>query len=69
VSKNLKKVCYYTTYRQPQYGSFPKLPEEVDYRLCTHIVFTFANVVSNQELTFEGEGRQTFTYVYVPASF
>ena len=52
LSGDYKIVCYFTnwaTYRQTGGGKFD--PENIDYRLCTHIIYGFAVLDQNTLLT------------------
>ena len=53
MSKNLKKVCYYNRYRQHWDDGSERLPQQVDYRLCTHIVFAFTNLQNGMTLLWQ----------------
>ncbi|WAR13234.1 CHIA-like protein [Mya arenaria] len=55
-----KRVCYYTNwsqYRSPP-GRFT--PDDIDPRLCTHIIFAFAKVVNSEIHTIEWNDIQMF---------
>ncbi|WAR13238.1 CHIA-like protein, partial [Mya arenaria] len=55
-----KRVCYYTNwsqYRSPP-GRFT--PDDIDPRLCTHIIFAFAKVVNSEMHTIEWNDIQMF---------
>ena len=48
LSGDYKIVCYFTnwaTYRQTGGGKFD--PENIDYKICTHIIYGFAVLDSN----------------------
>lgn len=56
----LKIVCYYTNWAQyrPKPGSF--FPEDIDPRLCTHIIFAFGKINDQSELeAFEWNDEST----------
>lgn len=59
-SKSYKIVCYYTNWAQyrPKPGSF--FPDNVDPKLCTHIIFAFAKLNDLYELqSFEWNDEST----------
>jgi len=49
-----KLFCYYSSYAQnrPDVGKF--LPENIDPDLCTHVIFTFADVIQGTKLKASG---------------
>lgn len=58
--KPYKIVCYYTNWAQyrPQSGSF--FPENINPKLCTHIIFAFAKINDFHELqAFEWNDEST----------
>ena len=59
-SRSYKIVCYYTNWAQyrPKPGSF--FPENIDPKLCTHIIFAFAKLSEAHELqAFEWNDEST----------
>ncbi|XP_069897884.1 chitinase-3-like protein 1 isoform X1 [Dipodomys merriami] len=44
-----KLVCYYTNWSQYREGDGSCFPDAIDHRLCTHIIYSFANI-SNDEI-------------------
>jgi len=46
--------CYYSSYAQnrPDVGKF--VPENIDPNLCTHVIFTFADVIQGTNLKASG---------------
>ncbi|XP_074078507.1 chitinase-3-like protein 1 [Macrotis lagotis] len=48
-----KLVCYYTSWSQYRDGDASCLPENIDANLCTHIIYSFANISNNQIDTWE----------------
>lgn len=59
-SRSYKIVCYYTNWAQyrPKPGAF--FPENVDPKLCTHIIFAFAKLSDAYELqSFEWNDEST----------
>ena len=46
--------CYYSSYAQnrPDVGKF--LPENIDPDLCTHVIFTFADIIQGTNLKASG---------------
>lgn len=59
-ARSYKIVCYYTNWAQyrPKPGSF--FPENIDPKLCTHIIFAFAKLSETYELKeFEWNDEST----------
>ncbi|XP_055954952.1 chitotriosidase-1-like [Patella vulgata] len=52
-AKNLKVVCYYANWSQYRAGSGKFLPEDINPKLCTHIIFAFAKLSGNRLETTE----------------
>lgn len=48
-----KLVCYYTSWSQYRDGDASCLPDDIDANLCTHIIYSFANISNNQIDTWE----------------
>ncbi|XP_068930710.1 chitinase-3-like protein 1 isoform X2 [Petaurus breviceps papuanus] len=48
-----KLVCYYTSWSQYRDGDASCLPDNIDAKLCTHIIYSFANISNNQIDTWE----------------
>ncbi|XP_072504254.1 chitinase-3-like protein 1 [Notamacropus eugenii] len=48
-----KLVCYYTSWSQYRDGDAACLPDNIDANLCTHIIYSFANISNNQIDTWE----------------
>ncbi|XP_036612276.1 chitinase-3-like protein 1 [Trichosurus vulpecula] len=48
-----KLVCYYTSWSQYRDGDASCLPDNIDANLCTHIIYSFANISNNQIDTWE----------------
>lgn len=48
-----KLVCYYTSWSQYREGDGSCLPDAVDPLLCTHIIYSFANISDNEIDTWE----------------
>lgn len=48
-----KLVCYYTSWSQYRDGDGSCLPDAVDPFLCTHIIYSFANISDNEIDTWE----------------
>lgn len=48
-----KLVCYYTSWSQYREGDGSCFPDAVDPLLCTHIIYSFANISDNEIDTWE----------------
>uniref|UniRef100_A0A452TGD1 Chitinase-3-like protein 1 n=1 Tax=Ursus maritimus TaxID=29073 RepID=A0A452TGD1_URSMA len=48
-----KLVCYYTNWAQYRDGLGSCLPDAIDPFLCTHVIYSFANISSNEIDTWE----------------
>ncbi|XP_062970508.1 chitinase-3-like protein 1 [Cynocephalus volans] len=48
-----KLVCYYTSWSQYREGDGSCFPDAIDPFLCTHIVYSFANISNNEIDTWE----------------
>ncbi|XP_043819844.1 chitinase-3-like protein 1 [Dromiciops gliroides] len=48
-----KLVCYYTSWSQYREGDAACFPDDIDANLCTHIIYSFANISNNQLDTWE----------------
>ncbi|XP_055511100.1 acidic mammalian chitinase-like [Leucoraja erinacea] len=46
-------VCYFTNWAQYRPGEGKYMPQSVDPCLCTHIIYAFAGMKSNQIATYE----------------
>ena len=46
------RVCYYTSWAQYRPGAGRFLPENVDPFLCTHVVFAFAVINDQHQVTY-----------------
>ncbi|XP_052231602.1 chitotriosidase-1-like isoform X2 [Dreissena polymorpha] len=55
-----KRVCYYTNWSQYRPGVGRYTPDNIDPRLCTHLMYAFAKVVNNELLTVEWNDDQMF---------
>ncbi|CAO2636962.1 Chitinase-3-like protein 1, partial [Lemmus lemmus] len=48
-----KLVCYYTNWSQYREGDGSCFPDAIDHFLCTHIIYSFANISNNEIDTWE----------------
>ncbi|XP_007186068.2 chitinase-3-like protein 1, partial [Balaenoptera acutorostrata] len=48
-----KLICYYTSWSQYQEGDGSCFPDAIDHFLCTHIIYSFANISNNEIDTWE----------------
>lgn len=48
-----KLVCYYTSWSQYRKGDGSCFPDAIDHLLCTHIIYSFANISNNEIDTWE----------------
>ncbi|KAM6217320.1 chitinase-3-like protein 1 [Rhynchocyon petersi] len=48
-----KLVCYYTSWSQYREGNARCFPDDIDPFLCTHIIYSFANISNNEIDTWE----------------
>ncbi|KAB1258854.1 Chitinase-3-like protein 1 [Camelus dromedarius] len=48
-----KLVCYYTSWSQYREGDGSCFPDAIDPFLCTHIIYSFANISNNEIDTWE----------------
>ncbi|XP_037680941.1 chitinase-3-like protein 1 isoform X2 [Choloepus didactylus] len=48
-----KLVCYYTSWSQYREGDGSCFPDTIDPFLCTHVIYSFANISSNEIDTWE----------------
>ena len=46
-----KIVCYYTNWAQYRNGPAKFFPKDIDPHLCTHIIYSFAKIDKNYELS------------------
>uniref|UniRef100_UPI00398EC834 acidic mammalian chitinase-like n=1 Tax=Pristiophorus japonicus TaxID=55135 RepID=UPI00398EC834 len=58
---SFKLVCYYTNWSQYRSSGGKFFPENVDPCLCTHLIYAFASMTNNNELTtFEWNDEQMY---------
>lgn len=48
-----KLICYYTSWSQYREGDGSCFPDAIDPLLCTHIIYSFANISNNEIDTWE----------------
>lgn len=48
-----KLVCYYTSWSQYREGDGSCFPDAIDPFLCTHVIYSFANISNDQIDTWE----------------
>ncbi|EGW02147.1 Chitinase-3-like protein 1 [Cricetulus griseus] len=53
LSSAYKLVCYYTNWSQYREGDGSCFPDAIDHFLCTHIIYSFANISNNEIDTWE----------------
>ncbi|XP_078276467.1 acidic mammalian chitinase-like [Rhinoraja longicauda] len=61
VVSSFKLMCYYTNWAQYRKDGAKFLPEKIDPCLCTHLIFAFANITEDHELTsLESEDEEMY---------
>ncbi|KAL3875562.1 hypothetical protein ACJMK2_033503 [Sinanodonta woodiana] len=55
----LKRVCYYTNWSQYRSSPAKFYPENVDYNLCTHLIYAFATMNGNHLKAYEWNDEST----------
>lgn len=58
-SSAYKFVCYYTNWAQYRNGAGKFFPENIDPKLCTHVIYSFAKLRGNQLHPFEWNDDDT----------
>ncbi|RUS82184.1 hypothetical protein EGW08_010066, partial [Elysia chlorotica] len=48
-----RRVCYHTNWSQYRPGIGKFVPEDIDPNLCTHLIYSFANLQNNRLVPFE----------------
>ncbi|RUS72009.1 hypothetical protein EGW08_020234, partial [Elysia chlorotica] len=56
---SLRSVCYYTNWSQYRSSLGQFYPEDVDASLCTHLIYSFANIVGTDIVPFEWNDDST----------
>ena len=57
-----KRVCYYTNWSQYRPGKGKYTVDDIDPRLCTHVIYAFAKVINSEIQMVEWNDDQ----MYVP---
>lgn len=52
-------VCYYTNWSQYRLEGGKYFPEDLDPKLCTHVIFAFAKLTGNNLEAFEWNDEDT----------
>lgn len=55
-----KLICYYTNWAQYRAGVARFTPENIDAKLCTHLIYSFASISSNHQLNFSQWNDEPF---------
>ncbi|KAK3782147.1 hypothetical protein RRG08_032901 [Elysia crispata] len=58
-ANSLRSVCYYTNWSQYRSSVGQFYPEDVDASLCTHLIYSFANIVGTDIIPFEWNDDST----------
>lgn len=56
-AKNFKIVCYFTSWSNYRSGNGKFSPQDIDGKLCTHIVYSFATLDENSLTIKMGDSR------------
>ncbi|XP_032073151.1 chitotriosidase-1 isoform X1 [Thamnophis elegans] len=59
-SSALKLVCYFTNWSQYRQDRGKFLPKDIDPKLCTHLIYTFAGMKDNKITTIEWNDEQLY---------
>lgn len=57
---NYKRVCYYTNWSQYRPGEGKYTPDNIDAKLCTHIIYAFAKLANNKLETLEWNDEKMY---------
>ncbi|XP_060076675.1 probable endochitinase [Ylistrum balloti] len=55
-----RRVCYHTNWSQYRPGLGKFMPKNIDASLCTHLIYSFAQITNNQLATYEWNDDQMY---------
>ncbi|XP_033743581.1 LOW QUALITY PROTEIN: chitotriosidase-1-like [Pecten maximus] len=55
-----RRVCYHTNWSQYRPGLGKFMPADIDPSLCTHLIYSFAQITNNQLATYEWNDEQLY---------